>query len=165
MNISDFRVEPANYTTDFDDLCAVREAVFITEQNIPKDIEFDNVDADCYHFVARDNYHLAIGTARLSPEQKIGRMAVLQDWRGKGVGKALLLATLEESAQISWTEVTLNAQTNAIGFYEHFGFAKVGEGFMEADIPHQTLHLKLEPLASSGRPDPNLASLWSKLPR
>ena len=70
MNISDFRVEPADYTTDFDDLRAVREAVFITEQNIPKDIEFDSVDADCYHFVARDNFHLAIGTTRLSPEQK-----------------------------------------------------------------------------------------------
>ena len=69
-----------------------------------------------------------------------------------------MLATLEKARKLGWTEVTLNAQTSVIGFYEHFGFAKVGEAFMEADIPHQTLHLKLEPLAASGRPDPKPGS-------
>jgi predicted GNAT family N-acyltransferase len=154
MNISDFRVEPADYHADFDDLRAVREEVFITEQNIPKDIEFDHIDPDCIHFIARDNFHQAIGTARLSPDQKFGRMAVLKTWRKKGVGKALLLALMDKARKLGWIEVTLNAQTESIKFYEKFGFAIVGDVFMEANIPHRSMQLQLEPITVSGRPAP-----------
>lgn len=84
MNISNFRVEPADYKVDFDDLRAVRETVFVIEQNIPEDIEFDSLDSSCFHFIARDDQHQAIGTSRLSPDRKIGRMAVLGTWRKKG---------------------------------------------------------------------------------
>ncbi len=121
MHISDFRVEPADYKTDFDDLRLIREAVFIFEQNIPENIEFDTIDRDCHHVVARDNHHNPIGTARLSPDGKIGRMAVLQNWRGKGVGKALITAILDKARKLGFTEVTLHAQTAVLDFYRKLG--------------------------------------------
>lgn len=154
MNISDFRVEPADYTADFDDIRAVRETVFINEQNIPEDIEFDNIDPNCHHFIARDNNHRAIGTGRLSPDRKIDRMAVLGEWRGKKVGQALLLTLVEKARKLGWTEVSLNAQTAVIGFYEKQGFTKQDNIFMEAGIPHQTMKTSLEPMVKSSRPSP-----------
>ncbi len=154
MNISDFRIEPASYQADFDDLRAVREAVFVVEQNIPEEVEFDSIDPDCHHFVARDNQHQAIGTGRLAPDGKIGRMAVLQTWREQGVGEALLLNLIDKARKLGWTEVRLNAQTDVIGFYEKFGFTKGGDVFMEANIPHQLMRLQVEPISTSSRPTP-----------
>lgn len=154
MKISDFRVEPANYHADFDDLRAVREAVFVIGQDISHEAEFDTVDPDCHHFIARDDHHQAIGAGRLAPDHKIGRMAVLGTWRGKGVGKALLLALIDKARKLGWTEVTLNAQATVSGFYEKFGFAKESDVFMEAKIPHQVMRLRLEPASKSSRPNP-----------
>ncbi len=154
MDISNFRVEPADYRADFEDLRAVREAVFISEQNIPEAIEFDSVDPECFHFIARDNFHQVIGTARLSPDHKLGRMAVLKAWRNQGVGKALLNTLIDKARKLGWAKVMLNSQTDAIGFYEKFGFAKEGEVFMEADIPHQAMYLQIEPTAASKRAAP-----------
>jgi predicted GNAT family N-acyltransferase len=154
MNISDFRVEPANYQADFDDLRAVRVAVFINEQNIPEEVEFDSVDPDCHHFVARDNQHQAIGTGRLTTDGKIGRMAVLQTWRGQGVGAALLLNLIDKARKLGLAEVNLNAQTTVLGCYEKFGFSKEGDVFMEANIPHQLMRLQVEPISKSSRPAP-----------
>jgi predicted GNAT family N-acyltransferase len=154
MNIPDYRVEPADYHADFDDLRAIRGAVFVVEQNIPEDIEFDATDPSCFYFVARDNQNQAIGTGRLSPDGKIGRMAVSQNWRGQGVGKALMIALIDKAQRLNLAEVTLAAQTAVTGFYEKFGFTKQGEVFKVADILHQTMHLHLEPASKSSRPDP-----------
>ncbi|CAG7857283.1 hypothetical protein MCAMS1_02052 [biofilm metagenome] len=154
MDISNYRVEPADYKADFDDLRAIREAVFINEQNIPNEIEFDAVDPDCFHVVARDNFHRAIGTARLSPDQKIGRMAVLDNWRGKGVGKSLLLTLLDKAQKLGWTDVSLNAQSAVVAFYEKFGFNKEGDVFMEANIPHQRMRISIKPVEKPSRPEP-----------
>ena len=154
MNISDFRIEPADYHADFDDLRTLRVAVSVVEQNIPQEVEFDIVDPDCHHFIARDNQHQAIGTGRLTPDGKIGRMAVLQTWRGQGVGEALLMNLIDKARKLGWTGVSLNAQTNVLGFYERFGFTKEGDAFMEANIPHQIMRLKLEPVTMSSRPAP-----------
>lgn len=154
MNIADFRIEPADYAADFDDLRTVRKAVFVIGQNIPESIEFDGLDPNCHHVVARDNRHQAIGTGRLSPDGKIGRMAVLENWRGKEVGKGLLFALLGKAQKLGWTEVSLNAQTGVMGFYEKFGFSKDGGVYMEAGIPHQLMRLTLEPLKKSARPAP-----------
>jgi predicted GNAT family N-acyltransferase len=154
MKISNFRVEPASYRADFDDLRAVREFVFIIEQNIPEEVEFDSVDPDCHHFVARDNQHQAIGTGRLTADGKIGRMAVLQAWRGQGVGEALLLNLIDKARKLGLVEVKLNAQTTVLGFYEKFGFAKESDVFMEANIPHQLMRLSVDPISTASRPAP-----------
>jgi predicted GNAT family N-acyltransferase len=80
----------------------------------------------------------AIGTGRLLPDGHIGRMAVLADWRGKGVGRALLERLLEE-ARLQSCALALHAQTHASGFYRRFGFVEEGPEFMEAGIPHRTM--------------------------
>jgi len=114
----------------------IRHAVFVTEQRVPAAIELDEWDAHSDHALARDARGLAIGTGRLLPDGHIGRMAVLPEWRGRGVGAAILAALLERAAARGMTEVVLNAQTHARGFYARHGFTAVGAEFTEAGIPH-----------------------------
>jgi predicted GNAT family N-acyltransferase len=151
MNIPDYRIEPADFQADREDLRAVRNAVFVDEQQIPPEIEWDELDLHSTHLIARDSRHTPIGAGRLTPERKIGRMAVLNAWRGRGVGRSLLAALLNEARKRGWPEVSLNAQVPVIGFYERFGFVKTGEIFMEAAIPHQAMRLELQPLGASRR--------------
>lgn len=161
MNISDFRVEPADYKADFDDLLAIREAVFVVEQNIPKEFVFDAIDPGCYHFIARDNQHRAIGAARLSPNRKIEFVAVLPNWRRQGIGKALVTALLEKARKLGFLEVTVNAQVEVSAFYEKSGFTLEEDIFTETNIPHQSMHLALSPIQKSGRsvPKPRTATV------
>ena len=149
-----FRVEPADYATDFQDLRAVREPVFVVEQNVPLELEWDELDPKCRHVIARDDQHHPIGTGRLTPEHKIGRMAVLREWRGRGVGQALLLALIEQARELGLPEVSLHAQVDAIGFYEKFGFEGYGERFEEAGIQHQSMRLELAPRGLERRQGP-----------
>ena len=147
-----FRVEPADYAVDFKDLRSVREPVFVVEQNVPLEEEWDALDPLCQHVIARDGEHRPIGTGRLTPEHKIGRMAVLPEWRGKGVGEALLLALIERARSLGLREVALNAQVSALGFYQKFGFTSYGDRFEEAGIEHQAMRMAVNPAASSLRP-------------
>jgi predicted GNAT family N-acyltransferase len=149
---ADFRVDPADYEVDFKDLRAIRETVFVVEQQVPLDLEWDDLDPRCQHVIARDREHRPIGTGRLTPEHKIGRMAVLKEWRGKGVGEALLQALIDEARRLGWNEVSLHAQASAIGFYEKFAFQPEGERFQEAGIEHQAMRLSIAPLSATGRP-------------
>jgi predicted GNAT family N-acyltransferase len=143
-----FHVEPADWSTDRDALRAIREAVFIREQQVPIEEEWDDLDPDCRHVLARDTAGRAIGTGRLTPLRSIGRMAVLADWRGRGVGAALLQALVDQARALRWECVSLNAQVQAIGFYQRFGFRAEGDTFMEAGIEHRTMSRTLEPFAS-----------------
>ena len=149
-----FRVEPADYTVDFKDLRAIREPVFVEEQRVPLDLEWDELDPKCHHVLARDEAHRPIGTGRLTPEHKIGRMAVLKEWRGRGVGEALLLALVERARDLGLPEVSLHAQVDAIGFYEKFGFEAYGERFEDAGIQHQSMKLPLAPRGVERRAGP-----------
>jgi predicted GNAT family N-acyltransferase len=139
----EFHVQPADYQADFKDLRAVREPVFVLEQNVPIELEWDELDPRCHHVLARDNDHRPIGTGRLTPERKIGRLAVLKEWRGRGVGDALLQALIDQARHLGWDEVSLHAQVDAIGFYEKWGFEPYGEQFEEAGIRHQSMKLSL----------------------
>ena len=138
-----FSVEVIDYATGVDDLRAVREPVFVQEQQVPIALEWDELDPLCVHVIARDADGHAIGTGRLTPERKIGRMAVLPDWRGKGVGDALLLALIREAAQQHWPELRLHSQVSALGFYVKHGFVPYGERFMEAGIEHQSMRRQI----------------------
>ena len=151
---SDFRIEPADYQADFAALRLVRETVFVLEQNVPIEEEWDELDPLCHHVLARDNAHLPIGTGRLTPEHKIGRMAVLAEWRGRGVGDALLVALMDKARELGWPEVSLNAQVQAQPFYARHGFEPYGERFMEAGIDHQAMKRRLEPLPPPERHQP-----------
>jgi predicted GNAT family N-acyltransferase len=138
-----FRVEPIDYTTGIDALRAVRETVFVQEQQVPLELEWDAQDPQCAHVLARDAEGRPIGTGRLTPERSIGRMAVLRDWRGRGVGDALLQALIAEARRRQWPQVSLHAQVSAVGFYARHGFVPDGEPYMEAGIEHRNMHRQL----------------------
>lgn len=134
-----YRVDVVDYATALADLRAVRDVVFVQEQRVPVEIERDQLDAACVHVLARDADARPIGTGRLAPSGKIGRMAVLADWRGRGVGRALLLRLLDEARARGLGEATLHAQVDAERFYAADGFLPVGERFEEAGIQHQAM--------------------------
>ncbi len=194
-----FRVEAVDYESALPELRSVRETVFVQEQNVPIDMEWDELDPLCRHVLARDADGRAIGTGRLIPPMfavpgwaagesgadardvavvdrsrsaatspglrrtsrvedgqdspfsttaRIGRMAVLADWRGRGVGDALLLALIDEARRLGWREVSLHAQVSAIGFYARRGFLPHDARFVEAGIDHQSMRRLI------GKPNP-----------
>jgi len=140
---NDFSVRCADWERDRESIRRVREAVFVIEQQVPVELEWDGVDADCTHVVAEDANGLPIGTGRLLPDGHIGRMAVLAAWRGRGVGSRLLTALMGLAAQRGMREVALNAQTQAMPFYVRYGFVATGEEFLDAGIPHRTMRRSL----------------------
>ena len=131
-----FLVQVVDYASALDELRSVREIVFVREQHVPAEMERDALDPQCVHVIARTADGIAIGTGRLTPDHRIGRMAVLREWRGKGVGDAMLLALVEQARERGWREVALNAQASAITFYTRHGFLPHGERFVEAGIEH-----------------------------
>lgn len=139
-----FVVEAVGYEAGLPDLRRVREAVFVQEQGVPLALEWDELDPLCHHVLARDDSGNAIGTGRLTPKHTIGRMAVLPDWRGRGVGDAMLHALLAQARELDWRDVSLHAQASAIGFYARHGFLPFGERFEEAGINHQSMRILLD---------------------
>ena len=101
----DFRVEPADWTADHAELRTVRDAVFVDEQKVPIEDEIDAFDPISRHVLARDAEDRPIGTGRLSPQRLIGRMAVLREWRRRGVGEALLKSLLDEARALVFPHV------------------------------------------------------------
>jgi predicted GNAT family N-acyltransferase len=126
-----------------EDAQAIRQEVFVVEQGVPVELEWDEMDAVCVHALARDPRGRALGTGRLLPDGHIGRMAVRKAARGAGVGAAILEALIREAAARGDQEVLLHAQTCAEAFYRRFGFVREGEEFMEAGIPHVRMRRRL----------------------
>lgn len=126
----------ANWADDQQALRDIRHTVFVVEQNVPSDLEWDGEDERCQHAMATlDGRH--VGTGRLSKDGKIGRMAVLDEARGAGIGGALLEQLLSMARASGLAQVHLHAQTHALRFYERYGFVADGPEFDEADIPHR----------------------------
>ena len=139
----DFIVSAADYARDGDALRAVREAVFVREQGVPPELELDARDPECLHVLARNADGRPIGTGRLTPAHTLGRMAVLPEWRGRGVGAAMLAALTQLARDRHWSAIELHAQVDAIGFYLRHGYLPVGPRHMEAGIEHQTMRRAL----------------------
>ncbi|MEP7044799.1 MAG: GNAT family N-acetyltransferase [Dokdonella sp.] len=139
----DFSVEPASWEVDLPDLRLVREQVFLIEQKIPPEDEWDDLDGKSRHVIARDREGRPIGTGRLTPNRGIGRMAVLADWRGRGVGAAIMRVLLEQARALRYPVIELHAQCHAIPFYAQFGFTVYGEEFVECEIAHRMMRLEL----------------------
>ncbi len=137
------RVRPARWPDDESAIRAIREAVFVAEQGVPAELEWDGRDARCAQVLALDSQGHPLGTARMLPDGHIGRMAVLAAWRGQGVGRALLSELLRLAATQGLEKVWLHAQTRAADFYRRHGFRVVGKPFEEAGIPHVAMILHI----------------------
>jgi predicted GNAT family N-acyltransferase len=133
------RVELGDWTSMRARAEPVRFAVFVEEQQVPAEIELDEFDPQSVHALAFDAQGRVLGTGRLLPDGHIGRMAVLRQARGAGVGSALLQALMKAARARGDREVLLSAQTHAIAFYERFGFAVEGEEYDDAGIPHRMM--------------------------
>jgi predicted GNAT family N-acyltransferase len=136
VDIVDYRIESGDWATLGAVAMAVRARVFILEQGVPAAIEHDAHDATSRHVVAFGPDNAPIGTGRLLPDGHIGRLAVLKDWRGRGVGAALFERLLNLAADAGMQRLELNAQTPAAGFYARYGFTTQGAEFKEAGLPH-----------------------------
>jgi len=121
----------------------IRELVFVREQGVPFELEWDEQDPCCDHALAYAADRLPVGTGRLLPDGHIGRLAVLKEWRGKGVGALLLRALIEQARHRRHTRVRLNSQTYAAGFYRRYGFEVSGPEFMDAGIAHVPMQCDL----------------------
>ncbi|WP_077037559.1 YbgC/FadM family acyl-CoA thioesterase [Pelomonas sp. KK5] len=119
---------------------AIRQAVFVDEQKIPAEMEWDVADAGCIHAVAFNRFGMPLATGRLLEHvpgvAKIGRMAVVRSMRGGRVGRAVLEALMREGRARGYAEAVLHAQLSARGFYLRAGFVQRGEVFEEAGIGH-----------------------------
>lgn len=121
---------------------AIRRQVFIAEQGVPEDEEWDGLDGGALHFVLRHHTH-AVACARLlylhgaGPRScKVTRMAVLRAQRGIGLGSKLLQAMITHATGLGCQRLELDAQCQAQGFYSRFGFSNDGKPFMDAGIEH-----------------------------
>lgn len=144
MSAPRFTLRDADYQRDFALLQSVREPVFIAEQQFPLEEEWDALDPLSRHVLAVDADGRAIATGRLTPEHKIGRMAVLPEWRGAGVGLAIVQRLIDIARDIGYAEVALHSQMHAVPFYQRAGFVAEGEPFDECGAPHQLMRLNLQ---------------------
>ena len=120
------------------DASPIRFTVFCEEQGVPLEIELDQEDPVSIHAVAYEGGQ-PVATGRLLPDGHIGRMAVLKDWRGRGIGGLMLTRLIERAKQRGDREVVLSAQIHAAAFYAAHGFVAHGEEYMEAGIRHQAM--------------------------
>jgi predicted GNAT family N-acyltransferase len=134
-----FSIVQAQLPDELPVIHTIRQQVFVEEQHIPGHLEWDGQDPSCCHVVALDPHHQAIGTGRISPDGRIGRMAVLKPWRSKGIGSAILDALLELARTKGHHSVYLHAQLDAAGLYRQAGFRQRGQSFREAGIEHITM--------------------------
>ncbi len=137
-----YKIIQTDWKTAKTDIKAVRERVFIVEQGIPCELEWEPNDHDCIHLIAYSTQGEPIGTGRILANGLIGRMAVLPSWRSKGVGTALLKTLIEIAKHQHLPDPCLHAQNHAIAFYRRFGFAEQGALFYQGGIPHRLMRLK-----------------------
>lgn len=114
----------------------IRHQVFVLEQNVPPELELDDYDATAVHALVYAPGGEAVGTGRLLPDGHIGRVAVLQAWRGQGVGALIMHALVDHARQQGYAELELSAQCHAQSFYENLGFKAFGDTYQEAGIGH-----------------------------
>jgi predicted GNAT family N-acyltransferase len=124
-------------------LRSVREAVFIREQGVPAELEWDEFDEGCRHALAISLRGEAVGCGRILPNGHIGRIAVIQQWRKQKVGTTIMEALLDYARAHDYKQVDVDAQTQALPFYRSFGFVEQGEEFIDAGLPHIKMTLQL----------------------
>ena len=138
-----FELVLSDWQTSREPLQAIRRKVFILEQNIPEAEEFDDADGNSSHVLVLSEKRDAVGTGRIEATGKIARLAVVAEYRNRGVGTAIVERLIEEAGNRGYNRVFLHAQTQALTFYNKFGFVSDEKVFMEAGIPHVLASLDL----------------------
>jgi predicted GNAT family N-acyltransferase len=140
------RIELMPWERAREEASAIRFRVFVEEQGVPRSIELDDLDPVCVHALAyydnpetADDRGIPIGTGRLLPDAHIGRMAVLEHWRRRGVGSRILESLIGKARERGDREILLSSQVHAVEFYRLHGFQPVGEIYEEAGIPHRSM--------------------------
>ena len=139
-----YTIKATDWDKDKTALSSIRRKVFIEEQKVPEELEWDEFDESSQHILALDNNGTPIGTGRIKADGQIGRMAVLKDWRNKGIGKSILDELLKIATQSKHNEIYLHAQLTAIKFYEQSEFTINSDEFMDAEIPHKTMIRRID---------------------
>lgn len=141
-----FTYKFANSNNELNGAFAVRKKVFVEEQGIPEELEWDEHDKEALHIVAKDA-NKVIGTARIlfldANQAKLERMAVLKRFRHKGVGRGITSFVNEELRKRNVNEIFLHAQYRVVDFYKSCGFEEVGTTFCEAGIEHIKMHRQI----------------------
>jgi len=140
-----YRIVDADWSRDQAGIRTVRQAVFVEEQGIPESLEWDGSDAECRHVLAlAEAAAEVVATGRLMADGRIGRMAVLQAWRGCGVGRALLERLQQRALRTGLRDVYVHARLEVAGFYSDAGFELAGQPFVTAGIVHVAMTKALD---------------------
>ena len=134
-----FEVRIVDWSRYSQALSSLRHVVFVEEQGVPLELELDGEDPNAHHAAAFSDDGEVIGTGRMLESGKIGRMAVCQLLRRRGIGRALLDTLVEEAQHMGLPDVSLGAQLSAIPFYEGAGFQAYGDVFLDAGIDHKMM--------------------------
>jgi predicted GNAT family N-acyltransferase len=139
-----FQVVISNYDEQYDAIRAVRTQVFLVEQHIPPELEYDDDDLTCLHAVAWEGAQ-PVGTARLDVRQdgRVGRVAVIKAYRRRGIGSMLMRALEAEATRAGLSRIWFHSQLSAVPFYRSLGYELFGEEYMEANIPHRSMEKSL----------------------
>lgn len=140
--LSQVSIQQVTWQVSEQELRAVRTPVFIEEQLVTSEFEWDEIDADAVHLLATYE-NQPVACLRIIQYQKIGRMAVLKAWRGIGLGALLLQEAVNICKNHGSIYIRLSAQTYAIDFYRKAGFKQISEEYCDVDIPHVDMQLDL----------------------
>ena len=124
-----------DYESNTKNICAIRYEVFVEEQNVPEELEIDGLDGEAKHVLAFVD-GVPIGTGRILDDGHIGRVAVLKDYRGFGIGKLIMKELIKWAQDITLKKVWLSSQWHVHSFYLDLGFVCVGDIYKEAGIDH-----------------------------
>jgi len=142
---NNLKVEIVKWIDAHESLYMIREKVFIEEQKVTSQLEWDGMDEEAIHFLAFKN-EKAIGCARafvIENYMQLGRMAVLKEYRGEGIGSALLEKAMTTAKLNELSVIYISAQCQAIDFYKKFGFEITSDIYLDAEIPHRDMKLEL----------------------
>ena len=141
---NNLKVEVVKWIDEYDSLTMIREKVFIEEQKVTFQLEWDGMDKEAIHFLAFKN-EKAIGCARafvIENYMQLGRMAVLKEYRGEGVGTALIEKAITTAKLNQLSAIYISAQCHAIDFYKKFGFEITSDIYLDAEIQHRDMKLE-----------------------
>lgn len=141
--MSGYRIRQVSWPQAATELRFIRETVFMQEQQVPEELEWDGEDEQATHLLAMNTDETPVGCARILANGHIGRMAVLKPFRQHGIGSELLAMAIEVVRLQGHNVARLDAQTHAIPFYQRYGFDVEGTEFMDAGIPHRHMSLHL----------------------